>query len=618
MCGILGIISQKFVADRSWFERASLSIYHRGPDSTGSWWSENGQIGFSHRRLAIIDLSPGGNQPMQNGLKDIVITFNGEIYNYKQLREELKNKGHNFNTASDTEVIMAAYKQWGINCVSHFNGMFVFALYDIEKKQVMLARDRAGEKPLYYSFIDGDFRFASELKALMADESFPRQLNYSAVDCFLAMGYIPGELSILEGVNKLPPAHILVFDLKKGSIQLSRYWDVPEYKYEERSDVSFLDEIENLLEDSVKLQMVADVPVGILLSGGVDSSLVTAMAVRSASKIKTFTIVFPGHKKQDESEHALLIANHFETEHIELSAIDASSDLLHTMAQQFDEPMADSSMIPTYLVSKLIRQHCTVALGGDGGDELFGGYPHYSRLMWMNQKLKLIPRIFRSSIASVVPALLPTGFKGRNWLQALGTDFTNEVPFTASFFDKKDRSLLMNGNSKWHSEAEKIRNSRMPQNGDFLWNLTKMDFENYLAEDILTKVDRSSMLNSLEVRAPFLDYRIIEFAYGKLPTYLKTNPSNRKIVLKQLCERVLPKGFNSVRKQGFEVPLQSWLRKGPWNELFNDVLLSSDSFFNRKFTRALLEEQKKGFHNSERLYALVLFELWKKCYNVKS
>lgn len=619
MCGILGVASLVPIADRSWLGKGNLSICHRGPDDAGSWWSEDLRVGLSHRRLAIIDLSANGHQPMHNHQNDITITFNGEIYNYKAIRDVLKSKGYSFNTASDTEVIMHAYKEWGPDCVKHFVGMFAFALLDKKEQKLMIARDRAGEKPLYYAHTGGTLKFASELKALMADPLFKRKLNYTALDCYLYMGYIPGDLCILENVQKLPPAHYLLFDLTSGNFTVSRYWELPAFESNTKTDTEILDEMETLLEDAVKLQMVAaDVPVGVLLSGGVDSSLVTAMAARAAEKVKTFTITFPGFAKHDEAAHARLIADHFKTEHLELQAGEADPGLLGMMAKQFDEPMADSSMIPTFLVSKLIRQYCTVALGGDGGDELFGGYPHYNRLLWMQKKAGIFPRPLRAAAAGIGSKLLPTGFKGRNWLQAMGTDFTTDVPLTALFFDKGKRAQLMEGNQHWHPMAENIRAQRLPNAGGFLERVTKMDFENYLAEDILVKVDRSSMLNSLEVRAPFLDHRIIEFAFGKVPARLKTDPSNRKILLKQLCARILPPAFDKNRKQGFSIPLSHWLNKGPWSDLFTDVLQSSNSFFDHRFTGALLAQQKKGMANSERLYALVLFELWKKEYSIES
>jgi asparagine synthase (glutamine-hydrolysing) len=382
-------------------------------------------------------------------------------------------------------------------------------------------------------------------------------------------------------------------------------------------DIELLNELETLLEDAVRRQLVADVPVGVLLSGGVDSSLVTAMAVRAASNVKTFTIRFPGYAKYDETEHARLIARHFGTEHVELEAAESTVDLLPLLARQFDEPMADSSMIPTYLVSRLIRQHCTVALGGDGGDELFGGYGHYNRLLWMQQKFGRFPLAIRTPISSAAEKMLPIGFKGRNWLQGLGVDLENGLPLIASLFDRTARKGLMHKTDGWPLVAERIRGQRMPISKDLLQRATRMDYGNYLPEDILVKVDRASMLSSLEVRAPLLDYRLAEFAFGKVPSRLKAMPDSRKVLLKKLCARVLPPEFDQQRKQGFSIPLASWLQQEPWKGYFRKVLLDADdAFFDRKVVSGLLSGQDKGRANSERLFALVLFELWRREYGV--
>jgi asparagine synthase (glutamine-hydrolysing) len=499
--------------------------------------------------------------------------------------------------------------------------MFAFALYDRRRRQLFMARDRAGEKPLFYTLANGGLRFASELKALLADPAVARRIDREALDCYLAMGFVPGGRCLLQNFQKLPPAHALVFDLNGGQSRLWRYWKLPELDASaangQASDTALLDELEALLEDSVRRQLVADVPVGVLLSGGVDSSLVTAMAVRAAPRVKTFTIRFPGYGQYDESEHAQLIARHFGTDHVELEAADSTVDLLPLLARQFDEPMVDSSMIPTYLVSRLVRGHCTVALGGDGGDELFGGYEHYNRLLWMHQRLGQIPRCLRLPVAKAAEAWLPVGLKGRNWLQGLGSDLARGLPLIASYFDRSARRRLMEGYGPWELTAEGVREQRIPEAADLLQRATRMDFENYLAEDILVKVDRASMLNSLEVRAPFLDHRLIEFAFGKVPTRLKATADSRKVLPKRLAARLLPPAFDLRRKQGFSIPLGSWLRSGPWQTFFQDVLLGpGDTPFSRTEMGHLLDGQAKGRANSERLFALVLFELWRREYGI--
>jgi asparagine synthase (glutamine-hydrolysing) len=624
MCGIVGIASTAQIHDRGWIAAGRDAMHHRGPDDAGEWWSADGCVGLGHRRLAIIDLSPAGHQPMQDACGELCIVFNGEIYNFTDLRRELAAKGHAFVSHSDTEVILAAYREWGTDSLSHLNGMFAFALYDTRQRQLFMARDRAGEKPLFYILTDGALRFASELKGLMADPALPRRISLEALDCYLALGFVPGERCMLEGVRKLPPAHALTFDLETGLSRLWRYWRLPEFAASIISgptdDATLLDELEPLLEDAVRRQLVADVPVGVLLSGGVDSSLVTAMAVRASPKVKTFTIRFPGHGQFDETEHARLIARHFDTEHVELEAGESTVDLLPLLARQFDEPMVDSSMIPTYLVCRLVRQHCTVALGGDGGDELFGGYIHYNRLLWIRQKLAGIPRSLRAQVARAAGALLSAGFKGRKWLQGLDIDFHRGLPLVAaSSFDRPARRALMDRYRQWSLVAESAYEQQISSADDILQRATRTDFGTYLPEDILVKVDRASMLSSLEVRAPLLDHRIVEFAYRKVPSHLKATATSRKVLLKRMTSRLLPPEFDQHRKQGFTIPLASWLQSRSWQQFFQEVLLgSANSPFNPKVIGKLLAGQARGLANSDRLFALVLFELWRREYRVSA
>jgi len=617
MCGLVGIASNTSQADRSWLTLGRDTLTHRGPDDAGEWWSDDFRVGLAHRRLSIVDLSPLGHQPMHLVERGLSIVFNGEIYNFNELRQELVGLGYQFRSKSDTEVLLIAYAQWGLDCFKRLNGMFALALYDAHRTEIILARDRAGEKPLFYRYANGNLHFASELKALLADATLPRKIDQEALDCYLAMGMVPGERCILSGYNKLPPAHILQFDLCNNSIHIKRFWQAPELdsKTNNINEIELIDELESLLEDAVNRQLVADVPVGILLSGGVDSSLVTAMAVRRSTNVRTFSIGFPGHGKLDETPHARLIARHFGTDHVELVAEPTTAELLPILARQFDEPMVDSSMLPTWLVSHLVRKHCTVALGGDGGDELFGGYSHYSRLLWMQRRFAFAPEWLRSTIAQSAEYLLPVGLKGRNYLQGLKANVKNELPLLASYFDATTRRSLLNNNGKGsQAVAESIFASRIPDQSDLIQRATRMDFENYLCDDILVKVDRASMLNSLEVRAPFLDHRIIEFAFGKVPSHLKATEQNKKILLKKLAERVLPLEFDKKRKQGFSIPLADWLKRGPFRDLFWDTLSSSDTIFNAKTVQKLLNGQDAGFSNAERLFALVQFELWRKSY----
>lgn len=619
MCGIIGVATNYRNDDRDWLVAGRDAMRHRGPDGAGLWWSPDGRVGFGHRRLAIIDISPAGHQPMHDAGGSLTIVFNGEIYNYRELQQEFIAKGHAFRSHSDTEVLLAAYREWGVDCLSRLNGMFAFALYDAAKQKLFIARDRAGEKPLFYSWANGKLRFASELKGLLPDASLAHRIDHQALDTYLAIGYVPGERCMVQGVNKLPPAHALTFDLQSNSVRAWRYWKLPSPPAENNSqhcdEPALQEEFELLLEDAVRRQLVADVPVGVLLSGGVDSSLITAMAVRAGSQVKTFTVGFNGFGAYDESEHARLIAKYFGTQHVELNAGEATPALMPMLARQYDEPMADSSMIPTYLVSHLVKQHCTVALGGDGGDELFGGYAHYDRLLRKQQAIRRLPMPLRKMVAYGASKILPTGFRGRHWLQSLGEDLEYELPLTATFFDGNERQRLL-GNSDWPLVGEHIWGQSAPTENDLLQRVTRMDFQNYMAEDILVKVDRASMLSSLELRAPLLDHRIVEFAFGKVPSRMKATTDQRKIFLKKLTARILPPDFDRQRKQGFSVPLATWLKQGPWRDTFREVLLDDQCIFDKKVVKALFHGQDQGRNNNERLFSLVLFELWRREYGM--
>jgi asparagine synthase (glutamine-hydrolysing) len=615
MCAIIGIASRSPVFNDDWLVAGRNAMAHRGPDDSGSWWSENRSVGLAQQRLAIIDLSPGGHQPMHDANRSLVVVCNGEIYNYMELRGVLLSKGHTFRSRSDTEVILAAYCEWGRDCLAYLNGMFAFALYDQKSNLLFFARDRAGEKPLFYSLKNGELRFASELKGLLADKQCDRAIDPAALDCFLTMGYVPGEACILLGVRKLPPAHAMIYDLASGDAKVWRYWQLPPAPLADPPDeVQLLDELECLLAASVRRQLTADVPVGILLSGGVDSSLVTAMAARTSSRLKTFTVGFRGHERYDEASYARAVADHFDTDHRELQAGDVGPEILSLLARQFDEPIIDSSMIPTFLVSSLVRQHCTVALGGDGADEMFGGYEQHRRALMLWSKCRRIPLPVRKGIAAAGNAALPTGFRGRNWIKALGVDFETELPFIATHYDERERRGLLGRN--WKTVAEDMRNSRVPRVTGLLQRDTRMDFENYLPGDILVKIDRASMLASLEMRAPFLDFRVMEFAFGKVPSRMKANPRERKILLKRLCKRVLPSGFDADRKRGFSIPLPEWLKAGPWRDFVREVLLDHGCMFDRRAVGALIEGHGKIRNNAERLFGLTIFELWRRAYNV--
>ena len=543
------------------------------------------------------------------------LVYNGEIFNYLDLKSLLEGRGHRFSSTSDTEVVLAAYDEWGEDFLSHLDGMFALALYDARDAKLLLARDRAGEKPMFYRLAPGEIRFASELKALLADPALPRVVDPAALDCYLGIGFVPGERCILQGFSKLPPAHALAFDLATGNTRHWRYWDIPPPPDAEMDEAALLDELEQTLQSAVRRQLVADVPVGILLSGGVDSSLVTALATRTAPDVRTFTIGFPDQPDMDETAHARLIANHFGTRHVELMAEPATADLLPLLARQFDEPVIDSSMIPTFLVNRLVREHCTVALGGDGGDELFGGYSHYSRMLWLREKTRHVPRPILAAAGHIAGRVLPVGFKGRNWMRALATDMERGVPIIASYFGPSERGTLLK-TGRLPGIAERTLQDSIGDERDLLERATRLDFRTYLPEDILVKSDRASMLNSVEVRAPFLDRTMIEFAYGRVPARLKSSPTDRKILLKRLSQRLLPPEFDRKRKQGFSIPMRRWMQEGPFRRFFEETLYDDGCAFDQRTVRRLFQGIDRGHGNGERMFGLVMFEQWRKAYGV--
>lgn len=621
MCGIVGVAGEPKITHELLLAMRD-SLQHRGPDDAGAWWSDDGRVGLGHRRLAIIDLSSAGRQPMTDASGSLQIIFNGEIYNYQDLRKELEALGRRFRTATDTEVILEAYLAWGSACLARLNGMFAFALYDGRQKQLLLARDPAGEKPLFYRLHSGTLTFASELKALFTDPACPRELDAGALDQYLAFGYVPGDRCLLRGIHKLKQGHALSFDVSSGISRTWAYWSLPVYDPGAATDDELLDELERLLEDSVRLRLIADVPVGIMLSGGVDSSLVAAMAARvSSRRIKTFNISFPGYGAFDESPYARAVARHFNTEHVELVAEPATVDLLPTLARQYDEPIADSSMVPTFLVSRLIREEATVALGGDGGDELFGGYYQHSWVQQQNRIGDWLPRPAQRAARSAVTSLMPVGAKGRNYLLGLTAKHPfNIVQFNVIFdADARRRLLSAPGERRRVSESpEAYKAALCVDRSTPLQQATALDFRTYLVDDILTKVDRASMLCSLEVRAPFLDTRLIDLAFRRLPDRLRATARERKILARRLAERVLPDGLDLTRKQGFAMPLQKWF-KGDWGRFIEDVLTSREAdLFDRHVVRQLLAGQRVGFSNTYRLFALTMFELWRREYRIAS
>jgi asparagine synthase (glutamine-hydrolysing) len=613
MCGIVGRVSFGGQVDADLLSRQSASLEHRGPDAMGQWCSDDRRVGLAHRRLSILDLSAAGTQPMTNSAGTCRIVYNGEIYNFRELREQLSGLGHSFRTGTDTEVVLAAYDQLGSDCVRQLHGMFAFAIHDGRKNVLFCARDRVGEKPFFYRKDTNSFAFASELKALLLDASHPRQIDPEAMDAYFAFGFVPGDLCMLRGFAKLRAAHTLTLDLASGGMQMERYWALPEYQESARRDEDLLDELDHLLNESVKSQLVADVPVGILLSGGIDSSLVAAAAAASTQHVRTFTVNFPETPGFDEGPAARAVAAHLGTDHTDLTIEQAHPDLLDFLSRQYDEPIADSSMIPTYLVSRAIREHATVALGGDGGDELFGGYPHYR---WLQRQASLVRMIPHPALRAIsrIGQRMTIGARGRNHLIGTAGSLAHRVSHTNLYFDAGSRTRMLAAASV-AARAEHIKETLCIATSPSRV-AARVDFLTYLTDSVLVKTDRASMAASLEVRAPFLDVRMIEFAFGSVPERLKVGSKGTKIILRDLARRHLPAQIALKRKQGFSIPLDDWM-KGAWGSFMRDVLADAPpTLFDRQFIASIQTAQSKGYPNANRLYAITMFELWRRAYGV--
>jgi asparagine synthase (glutamine-hydrolysing) len=623
MCGIVGMVGGNRDAHIRTLEDQRDSLLHRGPDSCGSWMSDDRRVLLGHRRLAIIDLSPGGHQPMTATESRGAISFNGEIYNYRELREELRDKGHRFTSQSDTEVLLSAYQEWGKDFVDRLVGMFAFALYDARRRQLLLARDRAGEKPLFHAKTrDGRFIFASELKALLLDPEISRKVSRASLNEYLAYGYVTGSNSMIDGINRLEAGHRITVDVDSLNIDIDRYWNLPAFDRSKklRTDGQYVDRLHELLVHSVKGQLIADVPVGILLSGGVDSSIVSAIAAEVSSKpVKTFTARFTGFGTYDEGPYASMVARHIGSDHNELEAEPASQDMLSSLVRQFDDPISDSSMIPTYMVCREIRKHATVALGGDGGDELFGGYRRHSMMAQQDRLRSVVPGVVRSLVSKGARRMLKPGTTGRGYLLGLGEESGLAIAQAGRVFRDDERRMLSDPLAGMSFEEliapERFRWSHMQERASALQRSTAVDFTTYMVDDVLVKVDRASMLTSLEVRAPFLDRDVVEFAFGSVPDHLKATNGKRKILLRLLGSRLLPKDLDLRRKQGFSIPVDSWFRK-EWSELLQSESNKDSSLIRQdalsSYRQRLLDGQSVG----DRLYSLIVLRMWEEHYGI--
>lgn len=610
MCGIYGIVSLKEPVDADFLKEKRDLLYHRGPDDAGIWISPSRQVGLAHRRLSIIDLTSAGHQPMVSQDRHCLIVFNGEVYNFQELRVELEGLGYQFRGGSDTEVVLVSYQAWGNQCVSRFNGMFALAIYDRgddnTPPSLFFARDRAGKKPFYYLHDSDRFQFSSELKAI----DITANIDISALNYYLALGYIPGELCLAKGVKKLPPAHAARLDLHSLRFQSWRYWNLPVSNVNPDTDGEELaNQVEALLMDAVKLRLVSDVPIGVLLSGGLDSSLVVAAAARhSAGKVKTFTISLPG-TRYDEGSYARCVADYFGTEHHVLEAHNSSVAIIDELSPFIDEPIADSSLIPAFMVSKLTREKVIVAIGGDGGDELFGGYTHYVTTLTDQQRLGWIPLMVTKAVGRLA-SCLPAGVKGRNRIASLREGPLKQMIWGSPYFDLALRRRIFTdglaSSTCFEFDApERWLLDLYAEGCDPVDSMTRTDFGSILPDDFLVKVDRASMANSLEIRSPFLDYRLVEFAFSRIPGSWKVFAGETRRIQKILARRILPPGLDTNRKQGFSIPMDDWLRVDKCR-MVKDYMAYLPEVIRREEVESLIRGHMNGRTNGARLYALIM------------
>jgi asparagine synthase (glutamine-hydrolysing) len=625
MCGITGFIDFNKNTSKDNLLAMRECLRHRGPDDDGLEISEtnHSSVGFGFRRLSIIDLSPLGHQPMTNEVTGDVIMLNGEIYNYRELRKDLEALGHKFKSNSDTEVVLKSYQQYGLKCVDGFIGMFAIAIHDKKNNRAVFFRDRAGVKPFYWYWKNDLFLFGSELKPFHAHPGFKKEIDTDALSLYFQHGYISAPYCIFKDAHKLMPGHILAIDLATKNISVEKYWDVTDEYNRPKIDISYseaVDTTERILSSAFQYRMVADVPVGVFLSGGYDSSCVTALLQKKSSKkIKTYTIGF-NEKEYNEADHAKKVAEHLGTDHHEyFCTIKDAMELVPQLPDIYDEPFGDTSGIPTTLVSRIARQHVTVALSADGGDEIFAGYPRHKRFMNYWSKFSLVP--------SGVDTMLAAGLKmiHNNNKPASEADRLEKL---IRVLEKKDPVKAFDVIHSCYSEGEAQKlisapvshlhtvfddNNLFNGSNDVLSRIIAVEYKTYMVDDILQKVDRATMSASLEGREPFLDQRVIEFVC-RLPSHYKYRDGVGKIMLRDIVHRYIPKEIMHRPKMGFGVPVEKWMNlelKDLLNDTLNRENIERGNMLNWDHVNSLMTKyQSKKLEIFQRLWHVFVFQLW--------
>lgn len=631
MCGINGIIYNAQLNDsvedqlKGRIKRMNDLIIHRGPDDDGVHQSGNVVMGV--RRLSITDLSTG-HQPIYNADQSICIVFNGEIYNYKELRKALEDEGAVFFTQTDTEVILKLYEKYGEACVSYLNGMFAFAIHNKSRDEVFISRDRFGEKPLYYSFFDHQFIWASELKSIIAINPSLKQISRQGLSCYFSLSYIPAPLTIYENVFKLKPGHSIVIDTATLKYDIHKYWDIELKRDCDIDPISYpkaKDKIKELLIDSVEKKMIADVPVGVFLSGGVDSTIISAiMAKCSDQKIKTFSVGYHD-KRYDESDRAKLVANHIGSKHYQYTFdYKEMQEVVDKVILNYDEPFADSSSLPTYFISHKTRNEVKVALTGDGGDEVFAGYNKYLIHTYGKMYKNIVPGMVRNNV--IKPLVNSDFFKAgdsksmvskmRKFVLSVNDGVVdNHLNIIALGFKSFEVAQLLNPDYLLDYKTVLASQITIPvHSGASALKVARyIDKQTSLEGDMLTKVDRASMLCSLECRSPFLDHRLMEFAYG-LPDHYLISGNNKKKILKDTFKSWLPDDFFNSAKHGFEVPISHWLRDEFKQDLLDTLSpqnLKLHDLFNIKYISQLLDQHlNQEMNHTNKIWSLYCFQKW--------
>jgi len=622
MCGIAGFVGESGPGGEAGRQevlgRMLSAITHRGPDDQGTLVEGEAAIGM--RRLSIIDLA-GGHQPLGGCDPRLSIVFNGEVYNYRELKAELEARGHAFKTNSDTETIVHAYEEFGARCVERLRGMFAFAIWDARDRSLFVARDRVGKKPLYYARTPrGALVFGSELKCLLAHPEVGREISPEAVDAYLTWGYVPETLAIFRGVEKLLPGHHLTF--AGGRLRTEGYWDFEFAEAAGGREEDYLEELRALLDEAVRVRLVSDVPLGAFLSGGVDSSTVVGLMARNTDRpVKTFSIGF-NEDSYDELKYARVAARHFRTDHHEFVVTPDICSVIDELVWHFDEPFADSSAIPTYMVSKLAREHVKVVLSGDGGDELFAGYTRYV-IDRRRGAFARLPRAVREGLMQPFARLLPHGARGRNFLHDVAYDPLDRYLESVSVFTRLGKaSLYTEDFRRLAGEAARApgefrATAERSGSGDPLERLLYLDSKTYLPGDILTKVDRMSMAASLEARVPLLDHKLIEFV-ARIPSSLKMKGLVTKHIFKRAVRDLVPAEILDRPKQGFGVPIEQWINQQLRERVrgtLTEARTAGRGLTDPAYVALLLDEHERGRRDhSPRLWALFMLELWHRTF----